>query len=331
MNKQPLVSVLMPLYNSEKYVGASIESILQQTYQNWELLIVNDGSTDNSKNAVLSFQDSRIKYFENEENKGIVYTRNRLMNLAEGDFMANLDSDDIAYPKRLEKQLQYLLNNKECNLCGSWAYKITESNERIGKLQPPVHDEDIYINMLFQFSFVHSTLMMRKSALGASRYNKDYSVAEDYDFVERWNPKAHNLPEYLVGYRCHPENISQEKAELMAERRDSIIRRQLEEFGGDFTKGDVTHLIVIGNLLENNENSKIFKKNLNGTIEKLIQRNRQQKVFNQHRFVAFLWYRWIFYFASQKRWKDALSFYKASLNPAILKHLLPLLYKKGFR
>lgn len=200
MTQQPLVSVLMPLYNDAKFVAASIESILQQTYQHWELLIVNDGSTDNSKDVVLSFKDSRIRYFENDENRGIVYTRNRLLSLAKGDFIANLDSDDIAYPKRLEEQVEHFLTHPEYELCGSWAYKITGDNERMGKLQPPVDDEDIHINMLFQFSFVHSTLMMRKSALGERRYDESFPVAEDYDFVERWSPKAHNLPKYLVGY-----------------------------------------------------------------------------------------------------------------------------------
>lgn len=332
MTKQPLVSVLMPLYNDAKFVTASIESILQQTYQHWELLIVNDGSTDNSKDVVLSFKDSRIRYFENDENRGIVYTRNRLLNLSKGDFVANLDSDDIAYPKRLEKQVEYFLTHPECELCGSWAYKITDTDERMGKLQPPVDDEDIRINMLFQFSYVHSTLMMRNSALGERRYDESFPVAEDYDFVERWSPRAHNLPEYLVGYRCHSTNISTEKAQLMSEKRNDIIKRQLQKFGIDFTKEDIQHFIIIGNLLkEENENIKVLRSKLNATLEKVIARNKQQKVFSNCRFIAFLWYRWIFYFAAQKHWRGLLSFTKWSINPNVWVYLFPLLYRKALK
>ena len=110
----PKVSVLMPAYNSGKYIQQSIQSILDQTFQDFELIIVNDGSTDNTHDIITSFSDDRIRYYQNDGNKGLIYTRNKQINLASTEYIALLDSDDLANKLRLE--IEYGLLNDKNNL-----------------------------------------------------------------------------------------------------------------------------------------------------------------------------------------------------------------------
>src|SRR3979411_1813870 len=109
----PLVSFVMPVYNAEKYLKEAIDSVLHQSYKNIELVIINDGSTDSSKDIILANDDPRIRYFENKFNSGIVYSRNRGLQLAIGDYIATLDSDDIALPHRTEQQVDFLEKNSD--------------------------------------------------------------------------------------------------------------------------------------------------------------------------------------------------------------------------
>ena len=95
----------MPVYNAGRYLSQAVQSILEQTYKDFELIIINDGSTDNSKTVIESFNDNRIRYFENEKNSGIVYSRNKGLKLAKGEYIGMFDADDIAYPEKFEKQI----------------------------------------------------------------------------------------------------------------------------------------------------------------------------------------------------------------------------------
>ena len=127
--RTPLVSVAMPAYNSEEYVKQAIDSVLAQTFSDFELIIVNDGSSDRSKEIILSYTDERIRYLENEKNLGIVKTRNRCIANAAGKYIAVLDNDDIALPFRLEEQVRFLEANSDYGVCGSF-YRIIDSEDR---------------------------------------------------------------------------------------------------------------------------------------------------------------------------------------------------------
>lgn len=127
MNNTPLVSVNMPCYNCSKYIKQSIDSILNQTYTNFELIIIDDGSTDNSVEVIKEFSDKRIKLFENITNQGIVYSRNRAVENSKGKYIAILDSDDIAYPTRIEKQLNFMESNPDFAMTGTW-FDIIDEN-----------------------------------------------------------------------------------------------------------------------------------------------------------------------------------------------------------
>ena len=128
----PLVSIVLPVYNGERYLAASLDSVLAQTYQNWELVIINDGSTDGTENLILNYPDKRIKYLPNDSNKGIIFSLNRGLQESKGVYIARLDADDIALPNRFEKQVEFLSENTDYALCGSY-FQTIDSNGRLLK------------------------------------------------------------------------------------------------------------------------------------------------------------------------------------------------------
>jgi glycosyltransferase involved in cell wall biosynthesis len=128
----PLVSVILPVYNAERYVKKAIESILMQDYSNIELILINDCSTDNSEHEIFKFQDERIRYVKNEKNLGLIKTLNKALLLCQGEFIARMDADDIAIQSRIRKQLQFLLENKDFVLVGS-NYRVFGDKEGIVK------------------------------------------------------------------------------------------------------------------------------------------------------------------------------------------------------
>jgi glycosyltransferase involved in cell wall biosynthesis len=330
MSTAPTVSVLMPVYNGEKYLAEAIKSILNQTFSDFEFIICNDASLDSSKAIIKKFQDKRINYIENEINQGIVLTRNKLFSLAKGEYFSIMDCDDIAYPRKLEKQISFMKRNSDYGLCGTWARMITPSNGVKGFLQHPQKDEYIRINMLFQSSFVQSTVVIRKETLGSLKYDDGFQVAEDYDLWERLSyiTKMYNLPYFLLDYRFHENNISLKKIQLISEKRDQIIKRQLNNFC-ILDPEELKALISVGNFLPP-ENGDIhdFISKTKICFTKLIETNRTIKLYNHNNLISFLLYRWIFYCFFQKQYKYAFSNTTRIMNPAIFIKLLCLVAKK---
>ncbi|MFY7888286.1 MAG: glycosyltransferase family 2 protein, partial [Spirosomataceae bacterium] len=184
MNTNPTISVLMPMYNAEAYLGLAIESILNQTYQDFELVILNDGSTDKSLEIALSYQDKRIRVLENEGNLGLIYTRNRLITEARGDLLAWLDSDDVAVTTRLEEQYDFLQKNPKVALVASWATIIDSNGKPTGGFRKSyIKDEYLQALLLFVNYIVQSSVMIRKSCLPSIPYQLPFS--EDYDLWVR--------------------------------------------------------------------------------------------------------------------------------------------------
>lgn len=170
----PLVSVLMPVYNGEKYIKEAIDSILCQTFTDFELLICNDASTDRSMKLVRQYKDPRIKILENPTNLGIVDTRNKLFMEAQGTYLSIMDCDDIAHKQKLEKQVSFLEKHPACGVCGTWARKINEHLQTVGHIQMPEEDADIRINLLFQSSFVQSSVIIRKNCFPICSIGKNF-------------------------------------------------------------------------------------------------------------------------------------------------------------
>lgn len=207
-----LVSVLMPVYNTkEEYLRSAIESILNQTFTDFELIIVNDGSTNNVEDVVLSYKDERIKYFK-QENQGIVVALNNAWANASGKYIARMDSDDIAYPNRFEKQVKFLEDNTEYSLVGAWA-RIIPSNNVI-KLPQDIKIMDLLADCMF----IHPLIMFRKIDFEQFniRYEAGFDYVEDYCFYTRAVKylKMTNLQEVLLDYRVYPDNSSSRNKEV---------------------------------------------------------------------------------------------------------------------
>lgn len=204
----------MPVYNAEKYIKAAISSILNQTFQNFELIIINDGSTDNSAELIRSFSDPRIRYIE-QANKGLPQTLNEGLILAKGQYIARMDQDDIAYPGRLEKQINFLNNHPEYILVSTNVQTINESgmllNSQLFPIQPYIPPLEWLL--LWETPIAHPTVMLRAEALKKSNLKYKDVQAEDSDL---WRELAfygrfHRLDEVLLSYRVHSQSLSQRK------------------------------------------------------------------------------------------------------------------------
>ncbi|TGD58112.1 glycosyltransferase family 2 protein [Flavobacterium humi] len=229
----PQVSVIMPVYNAEKYISETIESILNQTYTDFELLILNDKSTDGSKEIIEKYQakDSRIILVDKEINVGPARLRNEGFELARAPFVALMDADDIAAPNRFEKQLAYLKNHPDVGVCGTWmTYFGGKKNKAIRHSE--THDA-IKVSFLYSCAIGNPTVMLRKESLSGLRFDNDYVPVEDYDLWSRLLPKTkfHNIQESLLRYRLHPNNISKTKIENVNRSVKKVKINQLSEFG----------------------------------------------------------------------------------------------------
>jgi len=232
MTSQPLVSVIMPVYNSEAYLAASIKSVLEQTYGHFELIILNDKSTDNSKTIIDQFAaaDSRIVFVDKQRNVGPANLRNEGFAIANGEFIALLDSDDIAMPERFEKQVTYLQNHPEVGVCGTWFTFFGAQNKII---RHSVSHDDIKVSFLHSCNIGNPTVMLRKSVLKDFKFDNDYVPVEDYDLWSRLLPQTrfHNLPESLLNYRQHDSNISKTKIDNVNRSVRKVKINQLGNFG----------------------------------------------------------------------------------------------------
>ena len=219
-NVPPLVSVVMPVYNSAPYIEEAVASILNQTFTDFELLLFNDGSTDASAALIRRFTDSRIQLFDYAQNVGYVAHLNRALELARGTYIARMDSDDVADSNRLARQVAFMESHPETGLCGT-AYR--EFGGREGLVPVPKTDAEIRRWMLVGSPFGHPTVLLRKAVLAQHRlrYNPTAMPAEDYRLwyeISRVTQLA-NLPEPLLAYRVHETQISQV---LDAKRQASV-------------------------------------------------------------------------------------------------------------
>lgn len=204
----PLVSVIIPVYNREKYIAESINSILNQTYRNLELIVVDDGSNDSTPAIVKSFIDSRIKLFIRPENKGVSAAFNYGLCKANGKYIARQDSDDISLPFRLERQINFLEKNKDIFICGG-LMQVFNTDKKI-KL-PEFHDE-LLIALLNNNPIANPTFIARKNIFDLNEFDHNLRYGEDYAFWSNilFSFTAYNLQETLVFYRNHERQLTKE-------------------------------------------------------------------------------------------------------------------------
>ncbi|RTL12959.1 MAG: glycosyltransferase [Neisseriaceae bacterium] len=252
MINTPKISVVMPVYNAAPYLKESVESILNQTFSDFEFIIIDDCSTDNSYNLLQTYakKDLRVKLFRNEKNEGLPKTLNLGVSLSSGEYIARMDADDISLPVRLLKQLAFMEKNPTIAMCGSW-YAVCDQNlnKKYFIRTLPCESEviKIYLHLLYN-PFGHNTVMIRKDVFSTLQYADSMrDNAEDYDLWLRMIDAGYelaNIPEVFVRYRTSIQSSSQIFQDSIGRTIRDIHKKYLSRlFGQAFNK----------ELLENHE------------------------------------------------------------------------------
>ena len=231
---QPLVSIVLSAYNAQNYVEEAVQSILNQTYLNIELLCFDDGSTDDTLRILKKIEDPRFKYYSDGQQKGLAARLNEGIEKAKGEFVARMDADDISLPHRLQMQVSYMLENEHVDVLGS----AVESFPRIKRISQPLTHKKIAAKLLLTPAFCHPSVMFRTASL--HKYNiryPNYSCVQDYAlWANLLNNEAEitfaNLPDVLLRYRQHENTTTQTKKaqrfRVLQRVQAHIFQKQLE-------------------------------------------------------------------------------------------------------
>lgn len=265
MTHTPLISVIMPVYNTERFVGEAIESILNQTFTDFELVIIDDGSTDSSREIIQHYaqQDQRIKAYQNEENKGISYTRNKLIELSQTNYIAAQDSDDISLPQRLELSYNYLQNHRDCAVVG-WNNIIIDEEWVVVWYRK--YSNNIKNIILKKSPLSQPSIMLRKDCFHKVWwYDPHLNYGEDYDlwlkFYAQWYI-IHNILADLLHYRIRSWQTKSDKLKETLRNTRYIQKKAIKEYNMKSILSDrVYHLLErLLLLLPNSLILRFFKK-----------------------------------------------------------------------
>jgi glycosyltransferase involved in cell wall biosynthesis len=230
----PRVTVVMAAYNAGRFLRYAIDSILCQSFSDFEVLLIDDGSTDDTRAIVQSYRDARLRLLGNDRNRGVVYTRNRGLELADGAYVAPMDADDVAHHERLERQVAFLDSHPDIAMVGTWVNMIDEQGNPFLILRSPTDSQTIYETLLDYNTFFHSSVMFRKHAvLAVGGYRGSADLAQDWDLWLRLSEQyaLANLDEVLLDYRVH--GMQRSLRMLGAQRKyANLYRRQAADRRG---------------------------------------------------------------------------------------------------
>jgi len=220
--QSPIISVILPVYNGQAYLKTAIESILNQTFTNFELIVIDDGSTDQSDAIIKSFSDQRIRHVS-QKNRGLAATLNRGIRLARGTFIARQDQDDISHSTRFREQIQFLNRHPRHAMVGSWAHIWKDKRDTGRQLRHPEKNAVLKFELLFNNPFVHSSIMIRKSVfdqVGGYTTDPKRQPPEDYELWSRVAEKFEvaNIPKILLTYRSIQTGMSRDQHNPFTER-----------------------------------------------------------------------------------------------------------------
>jgi len=235
---EPLVSVLIPCYNVEKYVEESVNSILNQTYTNLEVIAINDCSTDNTKAKLqqLALMDSRITVIDNQTNLKLIKTLNKGIGLCKGEYIARMDADDISLPTRIEKEVDFLEKNKDHDIVSTQFYAFRSENPGKRYLHhSPLLDSELRAYMLFKSGICHPAVLIRKRVFTelCLKFEQEYLHVEDYALWSEaiYKTKIANISEPLLLYRVHKYQISSLHEDLQSENKKKVFRIHCSHLG----------------------------------------------------------------------------------------------------
>ena len=319
----PLVSVLMPVYNGEIYLDEAIESILNQTYRNFEFLIINDGSTDRSEAIISSYNDSRICLINNPENLRLIATLNRGIDLAKGQYIVRMDADDISLPQRIEKQVGWMEANPDYGLIGSW-FEDFDSGSASRVVQYSSDDTHIRIRHLYQTHIAHPASVLRKSVIDDHnlRFDPEFVHGEDYAFWVQISAhcKLSNYPEMLVRKRDHAHNVSNKYAQIQSDTCARVKKIQFEAMGLTISREEIELYTRFAN--PDWTFSKEEMEMMHALLEKMASENERTNFIPKEALKMYLAEKW-FHLCLQNRrigktgleWWNRLSFRSAYTSP----------------
>jgi glycosyltransferase involved in cell wall biosynthesis len=301
------VTVLMPVYNASAHLREAIDSILNQTFTNFEFLIINDGSTDSSEEIILSYNDPRIRYEKNEVNIRLIATLNKGLEIAKGKYIARMDADDISLPERLQVQFDFMEASPAVALCGSWC-EVTGSSSGMVKLV--TDHNDIMMKMLYQSHLVHPTVMLRKSAIDSftTKFDPQFLHAEDYEFFVRIGEKFKLacIPQVLLKYRVHEGSISIQNRDLQVQNSFIIKGALFQKLGATLTQDEMELYRSIGQHEYLNTDDYINK--AQNILERLSAANNKTGFFDNAFFqkhISQLWFNLTYNVSTYSRYKSS--------------------------
>lgn len=301
---RPCVSVLVPAYNAAETIDESIASVLDQTWADLELIIVDDGSTDATTARCSAYTDSRLRLISEPVNRGRPAARNRALAAARGRYVAMLDADDRCLPHRLARQVAFLDANADIDVVASW----WQGMDAKGALRPQKRNQRrlsadaVNCWLLFRGIIHNPTVMARRDAVSQFAYDPAFPVAQDYDLWARMQQAGHRfaqIPEVLIHYRQHPEQASTARACEARARRCDIQARLLDSLGMQFEHDDVVrhNLLYTGRRLFQNEMGYAMDADFvawtNQWLARLVEANRRSGFYPEPAFqnvVAGIWF-----------------------------------------
>jgi len=287
------ISVVMPVYNAGPFLPEAIESILNQTFSDFEFIIINDGSTDDSGALISQYglRDGRIKV-KHQTNQGVVAALNTGFDLSRGKYIARMDADDVSLPERLEKQVVFMEAHPQIGVCGAWVRTIGQPDGRIWRY--PVDDPTIRCQLLFHSPLAHPAVIIRQELLEETglRYESRYKHAEDYAFWSKLSiyTKFANIPDVLHLYRMHSQQVMQTylSTNLVSARLSQLI--QLEKLGLRPNPAELELHQAIGLMRVQADKESITQAGI--WLEKLRAANQQKSLYPEPQFSQVLGAQW---------------------------------------
>jgi glycosyltransferase involved in cell wall biosynthesis len=285
--ERPRVSVIIPAWNAEKFISDAIASVLKQTFSEFELIIVDDYSTDNTFEIINSFKDYRIRATRHHRNLGVSEARNTGIKIARADYIALLDSDDMAHPNRLNIQVATLDWDPSVAMVGSYVSLINESGEQLNRIwRQPLDSDEIAINLLFRNSCFTSTLMLRRVCC-MDYFSSDLKVSEDYEFNTRvaMTGKIRNIDAPLARYRIRDYGLTGRHNQLMLELNNKIAATYMAHIGFYPSDREIQLNAFIGSPRPNH--SPRLLDEIEEWLIKLAETNDRKSIFNKTLFCLY--------------------------------------------
>lgn len=285
LSPNPKVSIILPCYNAGRYLQECLESVFAQTFTDFELILIDDGSDDDIETIIKSNNDPRLIYIRSSVNRGIVPSLNKGLKLAKGKYIARMDSDDIMAKMRLQIQVDFLEKNLDYGMVGCWHNVINPDGMLINRMQYPIDNEELRLLLLFRNQFSHPSVLLRASVVRGILYDGDFKYCEDYELWTRIAEitKVANIPEYLLSYRVHDKSSSILNHKIVQQNVIALLSRELDKVGIVHSVEELMlHAAVCFGaapmLLKSKEKQKVLRKWLNKVFASSILNQRYDKL-----------------------------------------------------